>query len=213
MLKKFYIFLCLLAVPFFLKAQEHQNIQDSLVEVSGVTLTEDSSLVIPNVSILVKGKDRGTISNGDGVFSIVVLKGDQLLFRAIGFKTKTIRIPANLKGNHFGIAERMSADTTYLPVTVVKPWPTRAEFADAFLHWKIPDNEYDIARENTDIRKLRALSYYVTPDGSEGVNNTFRQQFQAQQYKGGFPPMNIFNPLAWAEFIQALKNGDFKQQQ
>lgn len=213
MRKKLYILLlCGLSVPFLGKAQEHQNLQDSLVEVSGVTLTADSSLGIPNVSIFIKGTDRGTISNGEGVFSIVTLKGDQLVFRAIGFKTKIVQIPSGFKGNHYGLAEKMIEDTTYLPETVVRPWPTRAEFADAFLHWKIPETAYDIARENTDVRKLRALSYYVTPDGSEGVNNTFNQQFQAAQYKGGFPPMNIFNPLAWAQFIQALKNGDFKQQ-
>lgn len=211
--KKIYILLCMLAVPFLGKAQEHQNLQDSLVEVSGVTLTADSSFGIPNVSILIKGTDRGTISNSEGVFSIVAFKGEQLVFRAIGFKTKTVQIPATIQGNHYGLAEKMTEDTTYLPETVVRPWPTRSEFADAFLHWKIPETQYDIARENTDVRKLRALSYYVTPDGAEGVNNTFNQQFQAAQYKGGFPPMNIFNPLAWAQFIQALKNGDFKQQQ
>lgn len=213
MWKKIYILLCVLAVPFLGEAQGHQNLQDSLVEVSGVTLTADSSFGIPNVSILIKGSDRGTISNSEGVFSIVVFKGEQLVFRAIGFKTKMVQIPFSVKGNHFGLAEKMIEDTTYLPETVVRPWPTRAEFADAFLHWKIPETAYDIARENTDVRKLRALSYYVTPDGAEGVNNTFNQQFQAAQYKGGFPPMNIFNPLAWAQFIQALKNGDFKRQQ
>lgn len=213
MWRKIYILLCAGIIPFLAKAQESHNMQDSLVEVSGVTLTADSSMNIPNVSILIKGTDRGTISNNDGVFSIVALKGQQLIFRAIGFKTKTVHIPADIKGNHYGLAELMTEDTTYLPETIVRPWPTRSEFADAFLHWKIPETQYDIARENTDPRKLRALSYYVTPDGAEGVNNTFNQQFQAAQYKGGFPPMNIFNPLAWAQFIQALKNGDFKQQQ
>ncbi|MGH2643467.1 MAG: carboxypeptidase-like regulatory domain-containing protein, partial [Chitinophagaceae bacterium] len=101
MRKKLYILLlCGLSVPFLGKAQEHQNLQDSLVEVSGVTLTADSSLGIPNVSIFIKGTDRGTISNGEGVFSIVTLKGDQLVFRAIGFKTKIVQIPSGFKGNH-----------------------------------------------------------------------------------------------------------------
>ena len=29
-------------------------------------------------------------------------------------------------------------------------------------------------------------------------------------YQGQTPPMNIFNPAAWADFIQAWKRGDFK---
>jgi len=28
---------------------------------------------------------------------------------------------------------------------------------------------------------------------------------------GQVPPQNIFNPIAWAEFIQAWKRGDFKR--
>jgi hypothetical protein len=210
--KPLYIFLFILIVPFLGKAQE-RNIQDSLVEISGVTLTADSAMVIPNVSVVIKDKGKGTITNDQGVFSIVTLKGDVLIFRAIGFKTKTVKIPADLKGNHYGIAELMVQDTTYLPVTVVKPYPTKDEFEDAFLHWKIPDDQYDIARSNTELRKLKALSYYTSPDGGEGVNQTFRQQFESAEYKGGFPPMNIFNPLAWAKFIKALKDGDFKRKE
>jgi hypothetical protein len=30
-------------------------------------------------------------------------------------------------------------------------------------------------------------------------------------YAGQNPPQNIFNPAAWAEFIQAWKRGDFKR--
>lgn len=208
--KKLYIFfLLLLAIPFLGNAQEHAR-EDSLVEVSGVTLTRDSSLVIPNVSVLIAGRGRGTISNEQGVFSIVAFKGDVLIFRAIGFKTQKVKIPANLKGNQYGIAELMSQDTTYLPVTVVRPYPTKEEFEDAFLHWKIPDNKYDIARNNTSPDKLQALMNSTPVSGDEGVSHTFRRQFRQAQYKGGYPPMNIFNPLAWAKFIKALKDGDFK---
>lgn len=204
----FYIgfFLCL--ASFGVTAQQH--LEDSLVEVSGVTLTADSSLVIPNVNIMIKGKDRGTMSNDAGVFSIVVIKGDVLVFSAVGFKTRTVPVPANLNGNHYGIAELMDQDTTYLPVTVVKPYPTKDEFKNAFLHWNIPDNQYDIARANTELSKLRALLRSTPSDGSEGVNQTFNQQVQQAQSRGGFPQMNIFNPFAWAKFIKALKNGDFK---
>lgn len=207
--RKFYIFLLLGLAPLWAAAQGH--LEDSLVEVSGVTLTSDSSLVIPNVNIMIQGKSRGTSSNDEGVFSIVVIKGDVLVFSAVGFKTKKVTIPADLTGHHFGIAQLMSQDTTYLPVTVVRSYPSREEFGEAFLHWKIPDNQYDIARANTELSKLRALMRSTPVDGSEGVNQTFNQQAQQAAYKGGFPAMNIFNPFAWAKFIKALKDGDFKQ--
>lgn len=200
----------MLIVPFLGNAQD-RHLQDSLVEISGVILTADSARSIPNVSIILQGKGRGTISNDDGVFSLVGVKGDVVTFRAIGFKTQNIRIPDSLRNNHYSFALLMAQDTTYLPITTIKPYPTKDEFKYAFLHWQIPDDKYDIAKRNTRPEDLRALSYYVSPDGGEGVNQTFNQQFQAAQYKGGFPPMNIFNPLAWAQFIQAIKNGDFKR--
>jgi hypothetical protein len=206
--RKIYIFLLLGLAPLWASAQQH--VEDSLVEVSGVTLTADSSLVIPNVNILIQGKSRGTMSNDDGVFSIVAFKGEVLVFSAVGFKTKKMTIPSDLAGHHLGVAQLMDQDTTYLPVTVVRSYPSREEFGEAFLHWKIPDNQYDIARANTELSKLRALIRSTPMDGSEGVNQTFNQQFQQTQYKGGFPAMNIFNPFAWAKFIKAIKDGDFK---
>lgn len=206
--RKFFIFVLWCLTPLLASAQQH--LQDSLVEVSGVTLTSDSSLVIPNVNVMIQGQNRGTTSNDDGVFSIVVFKGDVLVFSAVGFKTKKVAVPDNLAGQHIGIAELMDQDTTYLPVTVIRPYPTKDEFKNAFLHWKIPDDQYDIARNNTNAAALRKLMQSTPMDGGEGVNQTFNQQFQQTQYKGGFPPMNIFNPFAWAQFIKALKNGDFK---
>lgn len=198
-------------VPFFCMAQQKKVQKDSLVEVSGVTLTADSLRGIPGVSVLVKNQNRGTVTNDQGVFSIVVFKGDTLIFRAIGFKQKEVKVPDTLQGNFYGIAQPLSQDTTYLPLTTIHPYPTREEFENAFLHWKIPENQYDIARANTAIEKLRASSRFIPPDGGEGVNNTFRHQSQAATSRGQFPAMNIFNPLAWAEFIKALKNGDFKR--
>lgn len=208
---KLYVLLFCLSVPFLARSQGRGG-TDSLVQVSGVTMTADSLRAVPNVSVIVKGEDRGTITNDEGVFSIVVYKGDVLTFRAIGFKTQDVQIPSDIKGNHFSLLHLMAQDTTYLPVTVIKPYPSRGEFADAFLHWKIPDDKLEIARKNTNAARLRAMAASVGPDGGEGVNRTFQQQAQALYYSGQRPPENIFNPVAWAQFIQAWKEGAFKRQ-
>jgi hypothetical protein len=50
----------------------------------GVVMTADSLQGIPSVSVVVKGQNRGTITNSQGVFSIVVLKGDQIEFTSVG---------------------------------------------------------------------------------------------------------------------------------
>ena len=38
------------------------------------------------------------------------------------------------------------------------------------------------------------------------------QQYQSKLYYAGqLPPNNLLNPIAWAKFIKAWKNGDFKK--
>jgi hypothetical protein len=38
-----------------------------------------------------------------------------------------------------------------------------------------------------------------------------RNAAQQATYRGQVPPMNIFNPAAWSEFIQSWKRGDYKR--
>lgn len=204
-----YILLSFLFFPFLLKAQITQ-FKDSIIQISGITMTADSLRAIPAVSVLIRGQNRGTISNTQGVFSIVAFKGDTLTFTAVGFKRKNYTIPANLPGNNYSMIQLMVDDTTYLPVTIIKPYPTREEFDRAFVSADIPDDDYEIARQNTQQAHLRAISRYVAPDAGEATSSYFRKQAQSLYYAGQQPPQNILNPLAWAQFIQAWKRGDFK---
>lgn len=204
------LFLILLLSPFFVKAQITQ-FKDSIIQISGLTMTADSLRAIPAVSILVKGQGRGTISNSQGVFSIVAFKGDTLSFSAVGFKRKDYKIPNGLQGNNFSMIQLLIEDTTYLPVTIIKPYPTKEEFERAFASMDIPDDAYEIARKNTEMARIRALARYTPIDGREGVNMFLQKQAQSLYYAGQMPPQNIFNPLAWAQFIQAWKRGDFKR--
>ena len=204
-----YILLSFLFFPFLLKAQFSQ-FKDSIIQISGLTMTADSLRAVPAVSILVRGQNRGTISNSQGVFSIVAFKGDTLTFSAVGFKKKDYKIPSTLPGNNFSMIQLLVDDTTYLPITIIKPYPTREEFEKAFVSADIPDDEYELARQNTEQSRLRALSRYTPPDAREAVNMYMNKQAQSLYYAGQQAPQNILNPLAWAQFIQAWKRGDFK---
>jgi hypothetical protein len=190
---------------------QHHTARDTVVEFSGVVLTADSLQAIPGVSITVKGQDRGTLSNDQGVFDIVAYRGDTIHFSAIGFRPKDVRIPLDLKGNHFSMIQLMVADTIYLPETIIRPYPSPEEFAREFVNYKFPDDKYEIARKNTEAAKLRILALTLPPDASEATQLYLNQQAQRISYAGQLPPQNIFNPLAWAQFIQAWKNGDFKR--
>ncbi|MCU0322800.1 MAG: hypothetical protein MUE72_10305 [Chitinophagaceae bacterium] len=75
----------------------------------------------------------------------------------------------------------------------------------------IPDDAYEIARQNTDEAKRRILINSLPADGREAVNYQMRQQANKYYYAGQIPPMNILNPLAWADFIKSWKRGDYKK--
>src|SRR6187455_3052391 len=96
---------------------QFETMKDSVVQLYGVVMTADSLEAIPSVSIVVKGQNRGTISNEQGVFSIVVLKGDKIEFTSVGYKPKLVEIPRDIEGNQYSIIQLMVVDTVYLPIT------------------------------------------------------------------------------------------------
>ena len=185
--------------------------RDSVVQLYGVVMTADSLQGIPSCSVIVEGKGRGTITSYDGVFSIVVLKGDKITFSSIGFKNRSILIPLDLPENQYSVIQLLVSDTAYLPATILKPRPTREQFERDFVNNKVSDDLYETARKNLNEAQRRVLIASLPADGREAVNYQLRQQASKAYYAGQLPPMNILNPAAWADFIQAWKRGDFKK--
>ncbi len=192
-------------------SQQLSPYRDSVIQLYGVVMTADSLQGIPSCSVIVEGKGRGTITSYDGVFSIAVLKGDRITFSSVGFKDRTIQIPTNLTENQYSVIQLLVSDTAYLPATILKPRPTREQFERDFVNTKVPDDLYETARKNTDEATRRLLLASLPADGKEAVNYQLRQQATKAYYAGQVPPMNILNPAAWADFIQAWKRGDFKK--
>ncbi len=211
-MKKLLLFVVLLAATLIsnkVLAQDNPY-RDSVVQFNGVVMTADSLRGIASASIIVEGKGRGTITSQDGVFSIVVLKGDKITFSCIGFKNFTLKIPENLTSNQYTWIQLLVTDTVYLPATILKPRPSKEQFERDFVNNRIPDDMYEIARKNTDESQRRILLATLPSDGREAVNFQMRQQANKYYYNGQTPPMNILNPAAWADFIKSWKRGDFK---
>jgi len=189
---------------------QFETTRDSVVQLFGVVMTADSLVGIPAVSIVVKGQNRGTITNAQGVFSIVVLKGDLVEFTHVTYKSKTVTIPRNLEGNQYSLVQLMVIDTVYLPATIIKPRPTPEQFARDFINAKVPDDDIEIARKNTSAANRRAWMRTIPGDGGEATRIQFNKIANKAVYQGALPPQNLFNPAAWASFIEAWKRGDFK---
>ncbi|MEO8720192.1 MAG: carboxypeptidase-like regulatory domain-containing protein [Ginsengibacter sp.] len=206
-----YIFFFLLTFTGTVSAQ-FETYKDSVVQLYGVVMSADSLQGLPAVSIMVKGRNQGTLSNDQGVFSIVVLKGDKIEFTSVGYKPKLVTIPKNLDGNQQSIIQLMIQDTIYLAATIIKKYPTREEFERDFANVKVPDDQQEIARQNLSEANRKALLSVYPTNGREATNYYFKQNQRKYYSAGQLPPQNIFNPLAWAEFIKSWKRGDFKNQ-
>jgi hypothetical protein len=212
-MKRRLLFLIILAIaiPFASNAQ-FEKLKDSVVQLYGIVMTADSLKAIPSVTVMIKGQNRGTITNEHGVFSIVVMKGDLVQFTSIGYKPKLAEIPRELEGNQYSLIQLLVNDTVYLPATIIKPRPTKEQFERDFVSTDFPDDDIETARKNTDESKRRVLARTLPRDGTENTNMMLRNNAQRYYYNGQAPPQNIFNPAAWAEFIKAWKRGDFKNQ-
>lgn len=213
-MKKRLPLLCLFLTGFFFGSKSYaqfETAKDSVVQLYGIVMTADSLVGIPAVSITVKGQNRGTISNNQGVFSIVVLKGDEVEFTHVSYKPKTITIPRNLQGNQQSVVQLMVEDTVYLPATIIRPRPTRQQFERDFVRAKVEDDDIEIARQNNSAAKRRILMQSTPADGGEATSLQFRNIANKAYYAGQMAPQKIFSPAAWNEFIKAWKRGDYKR--
>jgi hypothetical protein len=206
-----FLFFLVLQSRYINAQQPSTPVKDSVIQLYGVIMTADSLMALPAASIVVLGKGRGTFSNNDGVFSIVVLKGDRIKFSCVGFKDKYIQIPSYLTSNQYSVIQLMVNDTAYLPATILKPRPTRVQFERDFVNTNIPADDYEIARRNNSEATRRALLSQLPVDGQEAYNTQVRQLAAKQYYNGQVAPISLLNPAAWAEFIDAWKRGDFKK--
>ena len=183
---------------------------ENIIQIDGIAMTADSLRGVPYAVISIKSKNRGVEATYNGVFSVVCYKGDTLEFSSEGFRPKEYIVPSTVKGQYFSMIQLMVQDTFYLPETIVKPLPSKEGFTYAFLHWRIPNDQYELARRNTDAYFLKALAYTLPIDGHEAQSRLLQKQANEAVYYGQQPPMNIFNPIAWGQFFEAWKRGDFR---
>jgi hypothetical protein len=104
-------------------------------------------------------------------------------------------------------------DTIMLREAVIYPWPTKEQFKEAFLSLRVPDDDLERAKHNLKQEKMVYIAQNMGMDGSMNFKNQMMNQQSRIYYAGQVPTGNWLNPLAWAKFIQAWQNGDFKKKE
>lgn len=191
-------------VPVFIQSQK-------VIQFSGVVVTGDSLKPVPFVNIAVEKTNRGTISDYFGFFSLVAQEKDTINFASIGFRDSKFIIPENLPENKYSLIQILTQDTIELDETVVYPWPSPEQFKEAFLALEIPESDVQKGAKNLSSSQMIALAENMGADGGENFKYQMNQDVARMYYAGQAPSLTVLNPLAWAEFIEAWRNGLFKK--
>jgi len=184
------------------------------IQFSGTVVTEDVNgdvVPLPYVNIGILGTSRGTYSEIDGFFSLVARKGDTIKFTRVGYKDAQIEVPDTLSSVYYSWIQIMSQDSILLPEAVIFPWPDRDFYKIEFLALDVSNELRSRARENLAAEVMEAVRETLPVDGSESYSLELQKRLTDIKYTGQYKPQNIFNPVAWAQFVKAWKNGDFKK--
>lgn len=182
-----------------------------LVQFSGVVVTGDSLLPVPYASIGTKGSYRGTMSDVFGYFSFVAQTGDTLQFSAVGFKRDHFIVPDSVRNERYSMIHVMHPDTILLPPVNVYPWPSKEQFAEAFLNLKLGESEYQLALKQLNNAEILQRMENMPSDPAISYQFAMAAENTRLYQKGGYPSINLFNPVAWAQFVQAWRSGQFKK--
>lgn len=196
------------------EAQRNQLDTTGLIQFSGVVVTDENGMVqpLPYVNIFIKGSSsRGTYTSNDGFFSIVAREGETVIFSSVGYESVEYVIPDTLSSSRYSFFQIMTQDTVLLPETVIYPWPSREHFKLEFLAMDVSTEMEERANSNLADKVIADMVANLPTDGTENASIYMRQQQQAYYYEGQIRPQNVFNAFAWAEFIKAMKRGDFKK--
>lgn len=198
-----------------LAAQETSStVQGDIIEVSGIVVTRNAANnieFIPFITVVVEGTRRGTYASYDGMYSIVLRKGQSLRFSGIGYRDTLIGIPESIEGPYYSMIVELQSAPVELDEVSVFPWPDRDNFRAEFLAMNPGEalNMEALAERNLDRRAMAALADATKMDARENAVYLMRKQAKDYSYMGQVQPMRIFDPLAWGQFFRMW--GDKKE--
>ncbi len=210
-------FLLLLAFSMQAEGQRRRDQEratnDDLVQFSGI-VRDLEHRPLPYVNIIIMNERRGTTTDRRGMFSFVVRPSDTILFSHMGHKATMHVIPDSLGGQQYPADIFMVNDTFQLAEVRIYPWKTYQEFKEAFLALDLPDDDEQRAYHNIELIKtqIRVNRDGPTPNPNIAFREVMKQQYNQLYSAGQTPYYTIFDPMRWAKFFEALKRGDFKQE-
>lgn len=209
------IVLFFLLIGFGASAQPYLA-NDSIIEVSGIILTRNDQQriqYIPFATVFLKNSNRGTYASFEGMFTIVIKKGESITFTAVGFSEYTLTIPKDYGGLFYTAIIELEPKDLNLAEVVIFPWPDRDNFRAEFLAMQPTEamKMEDIAKRNLNRRKMLEMGMNMGMDARENAMYYLQKQASSYSYMGQGQPMPILSPLAWAQFFRQWQNNKKKK--
>ena len=194
-------------------SSQTDSLSAQVVQVSGLVVTGDSLSPLPYCTVFRSRDRRGTMTDARGFFSLPALTGDTLKFSSVGYVSQQAVIPEGGELARVNLVQPMGRDTVTMNDAFVYPWPSRERFRQDFLALGLPNQGLDPAWDSPmDPMDVYDRLSEVGRDGQSTSSNVLAAQAQQAGYAGQAPPVNLLNPVAWAQFLQALKSGDLRRQ-
>lgn len=199
-------------IAFFHFDSLAQKNDSLLIQLSGVVITESELNPLPFTTVFDISTRRGVITDYYGYFSFVVFPGDTLLFSFYGYKTNSYIVPDTLTENSYNIIHIISEDTLQLPEVTVYPWPSKENFARAFVEMNPYDDALRRAQRELSGENLALAAARLETDASSSYGNAANQRNTKIYSAGQLPVNNLLNPYSWAKLIQEWKAGNLKRE-
>lgn len=112
------LFLLVLLKPFISNASAKNIVSNAATQITG-TVTDETNLPLPGVSVRIKGSDKGTATNTNGKYTISAEEGAVLLFNFIGYEQLEVTV-----GNSSTINVKMKPKSNMLNEVVAIGYQT-----------------------------------------------------------------------------------------
>ncbi len=201
-----FVCICVLSIPTNSYAQG----QVQLITFSGLIMDGDSAKPLPSVNVYIPRAGYGTITNPEGLFTMLVKSGDTVLISRVGYERKMVVIPPRSEAAYSVVID-MKEKAKILPVIEVFPFADEEAFKKAFLALELPEMRYENMARNLNQRKLTNMAMMMPMDGSMNFRYYMNIQTNYQTNRNSATALPLLNPFAWAELIKSIKRGDFKK--
>ncbi len=186
-------------------SQQEQN----AIQLSGL-IKDTNNRPLPFATIVVEQRFQGTVSDQRGMFSFIVFPNDTVRFSSVGFKSQQLVIPDKPESFHYSVDVRLETDTIELAEVTIFRYGTYEEFRQAIINLRLPDDYFQRALANLELIQSQIYSD-TSADAALNYKHFMNEQHFRAMHRGQLPPNNLLNPFAWAQFIQAVRDGRFRR--